>query len=63
MLMQPVQAVISISGRPITAVNVLDFDGRRQEGKTLAAPGGRFSIDTGKEHTMYYEVVFGQERQ
>jgi len=59
-LMEPVQAGIQIAGRTIKAVNVLDFDGRQQVDKTLVVGNdGSFSLDTGKDHTMYYEVVFG----
>ncbi len=61
MRMEPVRAGIGIAGRPIAAVNVLDFDGRRQAGKTLGVgKNGQFSIDTGQDHTMYYEVVFAR---
>ncbi len=59
MLMEPVQATITIAGRAIRAVNVLDFDGRRQPDRTLTVgKDGKLDIDTGKDHTMYYEVVF-----
>jgi hypothetical protein len=59
MRMEPVRAGIAIRGRKIAAVNVLDFDGRRQAGKTLSVgQDGQFSIDTGKDRTMYYEVVY-----
>lgn len=61
MRMEPVRAGIAIAGRPIAAVNVLDFDGRRQADKTLnVGKGGQFNIDTGKDHTMYYEVIFAK---
>ena len=50
---------MQITGRTIKSVNVLDFDGRPQQDKTLAVDkDGQFSLDTGKDHTMYYEVVF-----
>ena len=58
-LMQPVQADVKIAGRKIKAVNVLDFDGHPQPDKKLPVDAtGQFTLDTGKEHTMYYEVVF-----
>ncbi len=61
MRMEPVRAGIAIAGRLIAAVNVLDFDGRRQADKTLSVgKDGQFSIDTGKDHTMYYEVLFAR---
>ena len=42
----------------VAAVNVLDHDGRRQDGKTLAVRDGGFDIDTGRDKAIYYEVVF-----
>ncbi len=61
MRMEPVRAAVAIAGRKIAAVNVLDFDGRRQVEKTLrVGQDGQFSIDTGKDRTMYYEVVFAR---
>jgi len=56
-LLEPVKAAIAINGRTITAVNVLDHDGRRT-GKTLPVAGGQFTIDGTRERAMYYEVVF-----
>jgi len=58
-LLEPIQARIGITGRRIAAVNVLDFDGVSQPNKTVKVDsGGEFAIDTGVDHTMYYEVVF-----
>jgi len=58
-LMEPIQARIGITGRRIAAVNVLDFDGVLQPDKTVKVDNkGEFAIDTGVDHTMYYEVVF-----
>ncbi len=56
-LLEPVKAAITIAGRPIEAVNVLDHDGRRT-GRTLAVTDGRFVLDGAKDKTLYYEVVF-----
>ncbi len=55
-LVQPVKATIRMT-RPIAQVNVLDPDGRRT-GKVLAVQDGQFTIDTGVDKTIYYEVVF-----
>jgi len=58
-LMEPIQVKIVIAGRPVATVNVLDFDGCLQSDKKLAVNNqGEFIIDTGVDHTMYYEVVF-----
>lgn len=55
-LLEPVRAVIQC-GRAVAAVNVLDQDGQRT-GRALPLSGTRFEIDTGKDKTLYYEVVF-----
>jgi hypothetical protein len=56
-LLEPVKATVTIAGRPIEAVNVLDHDGRRS-GRTLAVTEGRFTLDGAKDKAIYYEVVF-----
>ena len=56
-LLEPVKATITVGGRSIAAVNVLDHDGKRT-GKTLAAAGGTFTIDGARDKAIYYEVVF-----
>jgi hypothetical protein len=56
-LLEPVKATVSISGRTIEAVNILDHDGRRT-GRTVSATGDRFTIDGTKDKAIYYEVVF-----
>jgi hypothetical protein len=56
-LLEPVKATITVGGRPIAAVNVLDHDGKRT-GRTLAVAGGTFTIDTAQDKSLYYEVVF-----
>jgi hypothetical protein len=56
-LLEPVKATITIAGRPIAAVNVLDHDGKRT-GTSLAVTGGTFTIDGARDKALYYEVVF-----
>lgn len=56
-LLEPVKAELSISGRTLRAVNVLDADGKRT-GKTLEVQNGHFIIDTAAEETIYYELLF-----
>ena len=54
-----VKGNITIAGRPIQAVNVLDQDGRAQAGKTVAVSAdGAFALNTSADKTLYYEVVF-----
>ncbi|HEY7157611.1 MAG TPA: hypothetical protein VH575_26885, partial [Gemmataceae bacterium] len=42
-LLEPVKATVSLKGRPIAAVNVLDHDGRRTD-RTLPVTEGRFTL-------------------
>ena len=56
-LLEPVKATVTITGRPIAAVNVLDHDGRRT-GRTLPVTDGRFTLDGAEDRALYYEVVF-----
>src|SRR5262249_45753897 len=56
-LLEPVKASVSLTGRPIEAVNILDHDGRRT-GRTLPVTEGRFVLDGAKDKTIYYEIVF-----
>ena len=56
-LLEPVRAAVTVSGRKVAEVEVLDHDGRRT-GKKLPVEGGRLAIDGGRDRTMYYEVVF-----
>jgi hypothetical protein len=56
-LLEPVKATVSIAGRSIEAVNVLDHDGRRTS-RTLVVTDGQFTLDGVKDKTIYYEVVF-----
>ncbi len=56
-LLEPVKATVTIAGRPIARVNILDHDGRRT-GRTLAVTDGRFTLDGAKDKAIYYEVIF-----
>lgn len=54
-----VKGTVTIAGRGIQAVNILDQDGRAQDGKTTkVSADGTFAIDTTADKTLYYEVVF-----
>jgi hypothetical protein len=56
-LLEPVKATLTISGRSIALVNVLDHAGR-PTGRTLPVQDGRFTLDSAKDKALYYEVVF-----
>jgi hypothetical protein len=56
-LLEPVKATVTIGGREVAAVNVLDHDGR-PTGRTLPVTDGRFTLDGAKDRAIYYEVVF-----
>jgi hypothetical protein len=56
-LLEPVKATVTIAGRPVAAVHVLDHDGRRTD-RTLPVTGGRFTLDGARDRAIYYEVVF-----
>jgi hypothetical protein len=56
-LLEPVKATVTIAGRAIEAVNILDHDGRRTD-RTLTVKDGRFTLDGAKDKAIYYEVVF-----
>jgi len=56
-LMEPVKATLTIAGRAIEAVNILDHDGRRTS-RTLTVTDGRITLDGAKDKAVYYEVVF-----
>jgi hypothetical protein len=56
-LLEPVKATVTLAGRPVAAVHVLDHDGRRT-GRTLPVTDGRFTLDGAKDRAIYYEVVF-----
>ena len=56
-LLEPVQATITINDRRIAVVNILDADGKLT-GKALPVTHGAFTVDGTKDKTMYYQVVF-----
>ena len=56
-LLEPVQATLSLSGRPLAAVNILDHSGRRT-GQATTVDHGRFTIDGVRDKALYYEVLF-----
>lgn len=58
-MVEGVQAALTFSGRPVKAVNILDQDGRAQPNRTIkVSPDGSFSVDTSRDKTLYYQVVF-----
>lgn len=56
-MLEPVKATITFAKRAIVAVHVLDQDGRRTD-KTLPMEGNTVTLDTARDHTIYYEVEF-----
>lgn len=56
-MLEPVKAGITIFGREIAQVVILDHDGRETDQK-VAVTNGAFTIDGVKDKTFYYEVVF-----
>ncbi len=56
-MLEPVNAEITFTGRKIGQVNILDHDGRIS-GRTLSFAKDRVAIDTGRDRALYYEVVF-----
>jgi hypothetical protein len=59
-LLEPVKATIEVKGRKIAAVNVLSHEGKRVQGQTVKVEGASFTIDTGRDKSFYYEVVFAE---
>jgi hypothetical protein len=55
MLIEPVKAKITLPGRSIKRIRVLDHDGRRTS-KVLDADGASFEVDGSRDKTIYYEV-------
>ena len=55
-MLEPVKAGVTC-GRAVAAVNILDQNGQRTGG-TLPVDKNSFAIDTGRDKTIYYEVVF-----
>jgi hypothetical protein len=56
-LMEPVQAVVTIDRLDTGAVHILDHDGLRT-GRTTPLRDGRFVIDGSRHKTLYYEVSY-----
>jgi hypothetical protein len=56
-LLEPVKATVTIAGRRIASVNVLDHDGR-DAGRARPVTDGQFTLDGAKDKAIYYEVVF-----
>lgn len=56
-LMEPVHATITISGRQLAVVRLLDHDGRRTE-KEVPVQKDHFTVDGTRDQTLYYEVSF-----
>lgn len=56
-LMEPVRAVLRLKRPGTPTVHVLDHDGRRT-GRTLPVTDGAVSIDTGRDTTLYYQIVY-----
>jgi hypothetical protein len=61
-LLEPVKATVTIGGRSIEAVHVLDHDGNRT-GRTLPVKDGQFTLDGARDKAIYYEVVYGSGRR
>jgi hypothetical protein len=55
-MLEPVKAQISFGGRRISAVNILDHDGRGVRSQA-AFQGDTFTIDGAKDKALYYEVL------
>lgn len=56
-MLEPVRAEITFPRRQIAKVIVLDHDGRPTS-QVAPVAGNRVTIDTGKDHAIYYEVQF-----
>jgi hypothetical protein len=56
-LLEPVKARITISGRPVAAVYVLDHDGRRTD-RLVPLLNDSFILDGARDKAIYYEVQF-----
>lgn len=59
-LLEPVKATITIARRHVTAVNVLDHNGRRTS-QSLPVHDGQFTVDGARDKTLYYEIVFDKQ--
>jgi len=65
-MLEPVKAEITFKNRNVKQVNILDHDGN-ETGASLPVVsgtgkwiGGQFTIDSAKDHAIYYEVLFAQ---
>ena len=56
-LLEPVYGVVRVARPGLSAVNILDHDGRRT-GRTLPVEDGGFTINGARDRTMYYEMVY-----
>jgi len=59
-MLEPVRAKITVSGREIAQVIILDHDGRATERKATVAADGTFMINGAVDQAIYYEMVFKQ---
>jgi len=57
LLVEPVQADITINNRAVSAVNVLSQNGALTQ-KTVPVQNNAFHIDSTNDQTLYYQVVF-----
>jgi hypothetical protein len=57
LMIEPIQADVAIAGRTVAAVNILSQNGVLTN-TTVPVTNGAFHIDTGKDKTIYYQVVF-----
>jgi hypothetical protein len=55
MIMEPVKASVTIDGRRIKSVRILDHDGRRTD-RTLPVRSSTFGIDGARDRAFYYEI-------
>ncbi len=58
-LLEPVRAAVHFGRRPVKTVYLLDHDGR-ETGKTLPVVENTVQIDTGRDRTPYYRVIYGK---
>lgn len=56
LVLEPVRLVLTFR-RPVAQVQILDQDGR-ETGRVLPLQGGKVILDTGRDKTLYYRVVF-----
>ncbi len=56
-LLEPVKARFKVADRTIAQVIVLDLDGKLTD-KTIEVKDGEFTIDTAKDKTIFYQIIF-----